>query len=73
MKEFTICYTLDNDIIIEKIIKESDVKKEDVEKEIYGKMDCYKYLIVRNDQDYFIINSLSVRYVQIMKEKILVK
>ena len=55
------------------MIKDSDVKKEDVEKEIYERMDCYKYFIVRNDRDYFIINSLSIRYVQIMKEKILVK
>lgn len=33
MKEFTICYTLDNEII-----KELDVENDDVEQEIYKKL-----------------------------------
>ncbi|HEY4549106.1 MAG TPA: hypothetical protein VIG98_02370 [Bacillus sp. (in: firmicutes)] len=34
MKKFTVCYTLDNDIITEKMIKELDAKKEDIEQEV---------------------------------------
>lgn len=72
MKEFTICYTLDNEIITEKIIKELNVNKEDVEQEIVDKMDRNKYFIVKNDQGNYIINSYLVRFIRIMNEKILV-
>jgi hypothetical protein len=72
LKEFTICYTLDNEIITEKIIKELNVNKEDVEQEIVDKMDRNKYFIVKNDQGNYIINSYLVRFIRIMNEKILV-
>lgn len=72
MKEFTVCYTFDNDIITEKMIKELDVKKEDVEQEVIEKMDHTKYFIVNNEQGNFMINSYLVRYVRIVSEKILV-
>lgn len=72
MKEFTVCYTYDNDIITEKMIKELDVNKEDVEQEIIEKMDRYKYFIVKNDQGYYMINSYLVRYVRVINEKIFV-
>lgn len=73
MKEFTVCYTFDNDIIIEKMIKELDVKKQDVEQEVIEKMDRNKYFIVKNEQGNYMIDSYLVRYVRIMNEKILVK
>ena len=73
MKEFTICYTFDNDIITEKVIKDLDVKKEDVEQEVVEMMDHNKYFIVKNDQGNYIINSYLVRFVQIINERILVK
>lgn len=73
MKKFTVCYTLDNDIITEKMIKELDAKKEDVEQEVVEKMDRNKYFIVKNDQGNYLINTNLVRYVRIMDEKILVK
>ena len=73
MKEFTVCYTLDSDIITEKMIKELDAKKEDVKQEVVEKMDRNKYFIVKNDQGNYLINTNLVRYVQIMDEKILVK
>ncbi|NHC40655.1 hypothetical protein G6549_11800 [Bacillus sp. MM2020_1] len=73
MKEFTICYTFDNDIITEKMIKDLDVKKEDVEQEVVEMMDHNKYFIVKNDQGNYIINSYLVRFVQIINERILVK
>ena len=73
MKEFTICYTFDNDIITEKMIRDLDVKKEDVEQEVVEMMDHNKYFIVKNDQGNYIINSYLVRFVQIINERILVK
>ncbi|MCM2535216.1 hypothetical protein NDK43_26250 [Neobacillus pocheonensis] len=72
MKEFTVCYTFDNDIITEIMRKELDVKKEDVEQEVIEKMDRTKYFIVNNEQGNFMINSYLVRYVRIVSEKILV-
>lgn len=70
MKEFTVFYTFDDDIITEKMIKERDVKIEDVEQEVVEKMDRDKYFIVKNDQGNHLINSYLVRYVRIywMKE-----
>nr|WP_263326829.1 hypothetical protein [Neobacillus sp. Marseille-Q6967] len=72
MKEFTICYTFDNEIITEKAMKESDVTKADVEQEVLEKLDRQKYFLVKNEQGSFMINSYLVRYVRIMHEKILV-
>jgi hypothetical protein len=65
LKKFTVCYTLDNDIITEKMIKELDAKKEDVEQEVVEKMDRNKYFIVKNDQGNYLINTNLVRYVRI--------
>ncbi|WP_066253780.1 hypothetical protein [Neobacillus drentensis] len=73
MKEFTICYTFDNDIITEKMTKDLDVKQEDVEQEVLEMMDHNKYFIVKNDQGNYIVNSYLVRFVQIINERILVK
>ncbi|MFD0828831.1 hypothetical protein ACT8ZR_24735 [Neobacillus sp. M.A.Huq-85] len=73
MKEFTVCYTLDNKIITEKVIEELDVKKEDVEKIIIDRMERHKFFNVQNDKGNYIINSYLVRYVRITNEKILVK
>ncbi|MEH7013259.1 hypothetical protein V7087_21020 [Neobacillus niacini] len=72
MKEFTVCYTFDHEIITEKVVKELDVKKEDVEKAIIERMDRYKFFNVKNDKGNYIINSYLVRYVRITNEKILV-
>lgn len=72
MKEFTICYTLDNEIITEKLVKELNVTKEDVEKEVIEKMDRHQYFIVENDQGYFVISSYLVRFIRVADEKILV-
>jgi hypothetical protein len=71
LKEFTVCYTFDNEIITEKIIKEVDVTKEDVKQEIIEKMDHCKYFIVKNDQGNYMINSYLVRYVRVI-EKVVV-
>ncbi|PFP25887.1 hypothetical protein COJ96_19210 [Bacillus sp. AFS073361] len=72
MKEYTVCYTFDHEIIIEKLIKESNVKKEDVEQEVVEKLNHNKYHIVKNDQGTFKIDSSLVRFVRIIDVKILV-
>jgi hypothetical protein len=73
LKEFTVCYTFDHEIITEKMIKELDVNKEDVEQEVVEMMERNKYFIVKNDQGNYIINSYLVRFVRIINERILVK
>jgi hypothetical protein len=65
LKKFTVCYTLDNDIITEKMIKELDANKEDIEQEVVEKMDRNKYFIVKNDQENYLMNTNLVRYVRI--------
>jgi hypothetical protein len=72
MKEFTVCYTCENNIITEKIIKKEDVKKEDVEKEVMEKMNHNQSFNVKTDQGNLMINTYSVRYVRVIKETILV-
>jgi hypothetical protein len=73
LKEYTVCYTFDNEIITEKIIKEFDSKKEDIVQEVIEKMNRNKYFSVKNDQGNYVINSYLVRFVRIMNERILVK
>ena len=65
MKKFTVCYTSNNDIITEKMIKELDAKKEDIEQKVVEKMDRNKYFIVKNDQGNYLISTNLVRYVRI--------
>ncbi|MDN3019934.1 hypothetical protein PH210_27720 [Paenibacillus sp. BSR1-1] len=72
MKEFTVCYTFDNEIITEKVVKEIDAEKEDVEQAIIERMERSNFFNVKNDKGNYIINSYLVRYVRIIKEKILV-
>ncbi|CAH0325363.1 hypothetical protein [Peribacillus simplex] len=50
MKKFIVCYTLDNDIKREKIIKGPDVKKEDVLKDVLDKIVRSNYFIAKTDQ-----------------------
>jgi hypothetical protein len=71
VKEFTVCYTLDHDIITEKIVKELNVTIEDVKQEVIEKMDRCKTFIVKNEKGEHMIDSYSVRYLQV-NEKILV-
>ncbi|WP_144549739.1 hypothetical protein [Bacillus sp. X1(2014)] len=72
MKEYTVCYTFDHEIIIEKLIKETHVKTEEVEQEVVEKLNQNKYLIVENDQGTFKIDSSLVRFVRIIDVKVLV-
>ncbi|MGF9964891.1 hypothetical protein [Bacillus rhizoplanae] len=71
MKEFTVCYTLDNDIKKEKIIKGLDVKKEEVIQEVLKKMEHDKFFVAKSDEGDYIIHSYLVRYVRIIDERVL--
>ena len=65
MNEYIICYTLDNDIIREKIVKGLDFKKEDVMKEVIKKINENKYLIVKSNMGEYKIKSSLIRYIQV--------
>ncbi|ENQ3079301.1 hypothetical protein [Bacillus multifaciens] len=71
MKEFTVCYTLDNDIKKEKIIKGLGVKKEEVVQEVLKKVESDKFFVAKSDEGDSIIHSCLVRYVRVIEEKVL--
>ncbi|MEI4832135.1 hypothetical protein WAX78_22375 [Bacillus sp. FJAT-53711] len=71
MKEFTVCYTLDNDIKKEKIIKGLDAKREEVIQEVLEKVKHDKFFIAKSDEGDYIINSYLVRYIRVIDEKVL--
>ena len=66
LNEYIICYTLDNDIIREKIVKDLDFKKEDVMKEVTKKINENKYLIVKSNMGEYKIKSSLIRYIQVL-------
>lgn len=68
LKKFIVCYTLDNDIKREKIIKGPDVKKEDVLKDVLDKIVRSNYFIAKTDQGEYRINSSLIRYIQVLNE-----
>jgi hypothetical protein len=69
LKEFVVCYTLENEIKREKIMKEIDVKKEEVVQEILEKIEQSKYFIAKGDQEDYWINSSLIRYVRVLHDK----
>ena len=66
LNEYIICYTLDNDIIREKIVKDLDFKKEDVMKEVTKRINENKYLIVKSNMGEYKIKSSLIRYIQVL-------
>ncbi|WML53588.1 hypothetical protein RCG17_02595 [Neobacillus sp. PS3-12] len=73
MKEFVVCYTLENEIRREKIIKEMDVKKEEVVQEILDKVANQSYYFAKGEQGVYWIDSSSIRYIRVMDEQPLSK
>jgi hypothetical protein len=63
MKEFVICYTLEDDIKRERILKEANVSKEQVIQEIVKKIEQRKYFLAKGDQGEYWINRSSIRYI----------
>ena len=68
MKEFVICYTLENDIKRERILKESTINKEDVVQEILEKIEQRKYFLARDSQGDYWINSSLIRYIRVNEQ-----
>lgn len=63
MKEFIVCYTLEDDIKRERIIKEADISKEQVIQEIVNKIEQRKYFLANGDQGKYWINRSAIRYI----------
>jgi len=68
LKEFVICYTLENDIKRERILKESTINKEDVVQEILEKIEQRKYFLARDSQGDYWINSSLIRYIRVNEQ-----
>ncbi|MEH7095567.1 hypothetical protein [Neobacillus vireti] len=68
MKEFVVCYTLENDIKRERILKETDTKKEEVVQEILEKIEQRKYFLARDSQGDYWINSSLIRYIRVNEQ-----
>jgi hypothetical protein len=69
MKEFVVCYTLENDIKRERIIKEPNVKKEEVFQEILEKINKRKYFLAKGNKGEFWINSSLIRFIRVIEKK----
>ncbi len=65
MKEFIICYTLENEIKRERVIKEQGTKKEEVLQEILKKLQKYKTFDLEGDKGNNSINSSFIRYIKV--------
>ncbi|WP_394234047.1 hypothetical protein [Niallia oryzisoli] len=63
MKEFIVCYTLENDIKRERIMKEADISKEQVIQEIVEKIEQRKYFLMKGDHRDDWIDCSSIRYI----------
>ena len=63
MKEFIVCYTLEDDIKRERIMKEADISKEQVIQEIVEKIEQRKYFLTKGDHGDYWINRFSIRYI----------
>jgi hypothetical protein len=70
LKEFVVCYTLENDIKREKIMKELDVKREEVVQEILEKIVQRKYFIAKGDQGDYWINTSLIRYIRVLHKAV---
>ncbi len=69
MKEFVVCYTLENDIKRERIIKESNVRKEEVFQEILEKIEKRKYFLANGTKGECWINSSLIRFIRVIEKK----
>jgi hypothetical protein len=70
LKEFVVCYTLENDIKREKIMKEMDVKKEEVVQKILDKIVQRKYFIAKSYQGDYWIDASLIRYIRVLRKAV---
>ncbi|HYK73615.1 MAG TPA: hypothetical protein VEV44_10955 [Pseudoneobacillus sp.] len=66
MKEYIVCYTLENDIKQERFFKEKEVNRQDVIQEVLDKILYQNSFMAKNDQGEFWIHSSSIRYVRVL-------
>ncbi|UOY92010.1 hypothetical protein MUG87_16435 [Ectobacillus sp. JY-23] len=71
MKEFTICYTLENDIKTEKIITGHEVNRREIMKRILYRIRNQEWFVVKNGEGTQKIDVRVVRYIRVVDEKIL--
>ncbi|MFC6605388.1 hypothetical protein ACFQDF_33970 [Ectobacillus funiculus] len=64
---------MDHEIQKETIIKGLDVNKEEIVQEVLERMERSPFFIVTNHKERSIIDSSLVRYVRVIKEKVLVQ
>jgi hypothetical protein len=69
LKEFVVCYTLENDIKQEKITTGLDVQKEEVVQEIFEKINQTSYVNIKGKQGNSLINTSLIRYIRVLPEK----
>ncbi|MDR4948022.1 hypothetical protein [Neobacillus cucumis] len=69
LKEFVVCYTLENDIKRERIMKESNTKKDEVVQEILEKIEQRKYFLAKDSQGDYWINSSLIRYIRVSEKR----
>jgi hypothetical protein len=66
LKEYIVCYTLENEIKQERIIKEKEIKRNEVIQEVIDKILNQNAFIAKSDQGDYWINSSSVRYIRVL-------
>jgi hypothetical protein len=66
VKEFNVYYTLDFEIICEKVSKGINVTTESVLKEVLEKIQNNAYLIIKNNERGRVVNTTSIRYVKVI-------
>ena len=69
MKEFIVCYTLEDDIKRERIMKEADISKEQVIQEIVEKIEQRKYFLTKGDHGDYWITCSSIRYIAVHEKR----
>lgn len=66
MKEYIVCYTLENEIKQERILKDEEVKRKDVIQEVFAKILNQNAFIAKSDQGDYWIHSSSIRYIRVI-------
>jgi D-Tyr-tRNAtyr deacylase len=66
LREYTVCYTLENEIKQERIFKEKEVKRNEVIQEVHEKILNQNSFMAKSDQGDYWINTSSIRYVRVL-------
>jgi hypothetical protein len=66
LKEYIVCYTLENEIKQERILKDKEVKRKDVIQEVFAKILNQNSFIAKSEQGDYWIHSSSIRYIRVI-------